>query len=55
MVNPADNFDYALLQKEVLLQLKGALEAESATNEYLINLVDTAIDYGFYLSDERIK
>jgi hypothetical protein len=55
MVNPADSFDYALLQKEVLLQLKGALEAESATNEYLINLVDTAIDYGFYLSDERIK
>jgi hypothetical protein len=55
MVNPADSFDYALLQKEVLLQLKGALEAEQTRNDYLINLVDTAIDYGFYLSDERIK
>jgi len=55
MVNPADSFDYALLQKEVLLQLKGALESDHSTKEYLINLVDTAIDYGFYLSDERIK
>jgi hypothetical protein len=55
MVNPANDFDYALLQKEVLLQLKGALESESATKEYLINLVDTALDYGFYLSDERVK
>jgi hypothetical protein len=55
MVNPADSFDYALLQKEVLLQLKGALEAEQTRNEYMINLVNTALDYSFYLSDERIK
>jgi hypothetical protein len=55
MVNPADSFDYALLQKEVLLQLKNALEAEQTRNEYMINLVNTALDYLFYLSDERIK
>jgi hypothetical protein len=51
----ADNLDYAVLQKETLNQLKGALLAEQTRNEYLINLVDTAIDYSFYLTDERIK
>jgi hypothetical protein len=50
----ANTFDYALMQKETLLQLKGALSADVASTEYVLNLVNTAIDYNFYLVDERI-
>jgi len=55
MGNIADEFDYAQLQMGILNQLRGALLAEQTQNEYMINLVDTAIDYGFYLRDERGK
>lgn len=51
----ADTFDYAELQKGVLIQLKSALSAVDTPDEYLLNLVNTALDYGFYLTDERIK
>ena len=53
----ADTFDYAELQKETLNQLRGAINLldQLPQQDYLLNLVDTAIDYGFYLTDERIK
>lgn len=42
--------DYASLQKAVLTRLRESLlVGEPAEN--LLNLVDTAIDYGFYLKD----
>lgn len=55
MGNFADELDYAELQRETLNQLRGALLAEQTRNDYLINLVDTAIDYAFYLTDDRHK
>jgi hypothetical protein len=42
--------DYATLQKSILIRLRDGIEAGEPT-ENLINLVDTAIDYGFYLQD----
>lgn len=53
MGNFADELDYALLQKDTLMQLKGALESGQQTKEYMLNLVDTAIDYNYYLRDDR--
>jgi len=45
--------DYAVQMKETLNQLLGALLSEQTRNEYLINLTNTAIDYLFYLEDNR--
>jgi hypothetical protein len=45
--------DYAVQMRETLNQLLGALLAEQERNEYLINLTQTAIDYLFYLEDNR--
>ena len=54
MGNIADEFDYALMQKETLSRLRDEILLSNINNkEHLLNLTDTAIDYGFYLSDER--
>jgi hypothetical protein len=53
MGNIADEFNYSEMQKDVLKELLEALLAEQTQNDYLINLVKEAIDYGFYLTDER--
>lgn len=54
MGNIADDFDYSLMQKETLSRLRDEiLLGDTKNKEHLLNLVDTAIDYGFYLSDER--
>ena len=53
MENIADKFNYAEEQQKVLYDLLNELLAEQTTNEYVINLVKTAIDYGLYLTDER--
>jgi hypothetical protein len=45
--------DYAVQMRETLNQLLGALLSEQTRNEYLINLTNTAIDYLFYLEDNR--
>jgi len=45
--------DYSVLMKETLNQIQGALLSEQTRNEYLLNLVNTAIDYLFYLEDNR--
>lgn len=43
--------DYLDLQKAILTRLRdGLVSGEPVEN--LLNLVDTAIDYGFYLKDE---
>jgi hypothetical protein len=53
MENIADSFNYSEEQRKVLNDLLGALLSEQTTNDYMINLVRTALDYGFYLTDER--
>lgn len=45
--------DYAVLMRETLNELRGALLTDQTQNEYLINLTNTAIDYLFYLEDNR--
>ena len=45
--------DYSVMMRETLNELRGALIAEQTQNEYLINLTNTAIDYLFYLEDNR--
>ena len=45
--------DYAILMRETLNELRGALLTDQTQNEYLINLTNTAIDYLFYLEDNR--
>jgi len=45
--------DYAVMMKEVLNQTLGTLLAEQPQNEYLIGLTRTAMDYLFYLEDNR--
>ena len=45
--------DYAVLMRETLNELRGALLTGQTQNEYLINLTNTAIDYLFYLEDNR--
>jgi len=50
----SSTIDYATLQKETLNQLRGALSVlDVPEKDYLLNLVDTAIDYGFYLVDDE--
>jgi hypothetical protein len=45
--------DYAVMMKDTLNQILGALLAEQTQNEYLISLTRTAMDYLFYLEDNR--
>lgn len=45
--------DYAVMMKEILNQTLGTLLAEQPQNEYLIGLTRTAMDYLFYLEDNR--
>lgn len=53
MGNIADELNYSELQKETLLQIKGLIESKYPTDEYLLNLIETSIDYNFYLQDEK--
>ena len=43
------NTDYALLMKDVLLRLQDSVRGDSNAT----NLVNTALDYLFYLEDNR--
>jgi hypothetical protein len=53
MGNIQEEIDYLILQREVLARLRDELMHSNTNNkEHLLNLVDTAIDYGFYLSDD---
>jgi len=53
MGNIQEEIDYLILQREVLARLKDDLILSNTNNKaHLLNLVDTAIDYGFYLSDD---
>lgn len=43
--------DYKDMLRKALAEAKGHVEAHNATDEYLINLLDSASDYLFYLED----
>jgi len=43
--------DYKEMLRDTLAQAKGHVLAHNATDEYLINLLDSATDYLFYLED----
>jgi hypothetical protein len=43
--------DYKERLRALIAEAKGHVEAHNSTNEYLINLLDTATDYLFYLED----
>jgi hypothetical protein len=43
--------DYKEQLRALLAQAKGHVEAHNSTDEYLINLLNTATDYLFYLED----
>jgi hypothetical protein len=45
--------DYAVMMKDTLNQILGTLLAEQPQSEYLIGLTRTAMDYLFYLEDNR--
>jgi hypothetical protein len=45
------NIDYKDSLKEVIAQAKGRVLVDYPTDDYLINLLDTATDYLFYLED----
>lgn len=44
--------DYKDMLRNTLAEAKGHVEAHNATDEYLINLLNTATDYLFYLEDK---
>jgi hypothetical protein len=45
------NIDYSTAIKSVLAQAKGHALTNYPTDDYLLNLLDTATDYLFYLED----
>lgn len=45
--------DYAELTKRTLTELQGLLEQDVYESEYALNLIKTAIDYLYYLEDNR--
>jgi hypothetical protein len=49
--NMEQALDYKERLRALLAEAKGHVEAHNSTNEYLINLLDTATDYLFYLED----
>ena len=50
-LNMEQELDYKERLRALLAEAKGHVEAHNSTNEYLINLLDTATDYLFYLED----
>lgn len=44
--------DYKEALRNTLMQMRGHVEAHNATDEFMINLLDTATDYLFYLEDK---
>jgi hypothetical protein len=49
--NMEQALDYKERLRALIAEAKGHVEAHNSTNEYLINLLDTATDYLFYLED----
>ena len=45
--------DYAVLLKEILARLQALLEQDVYDSETAINLIKTAIDYTYYVEDNR--
>lgn len=45
------DIDYKEMLRKALTEAKGHVEAHNATDEYLINLLNTATDYLFYQED----
>lgn len=47
--------DYLELLQATLNKMRVTLERSFFTNQELLHLVETAIDYSFYLRDEKIE
>jgi hypothetical protein len=45
--------DYVVLMRGTLTELQGLLEQDVYESEYALNLIKTAIDYLYYLEDNR--
>jgi hypothetical protein len=45
--------DYAELMRNTLNQIKDVLDSDPTQTPHLINLTNTAMDYLFYLEDNR--
>jgi hypothetical protein len=45
--------DYAELMRNTLNQIKDVLDSDPTQTTHLINLTNTAMDYLFYLEDNR--
>jgi hypothetical protein len=45
--------DYAELMRNTLNQIKDVLDSDPTQTAHLINLTNTAMDYLFYLEDNR--
>jgi hypothetical protein len=52
-VEAVSPIDYAVLIKEILARLQALLEQDVYDSETAINLIKTAIDYTYYLEDNR--
>jgi hypothetical protein len=45
--------DYVVLMRGTLTELQGLLDQDVYESEYALNLIKTAIDYLYYLEDNR--